>query len=149
MKQVHSWQQRQPSKINFKSQAAAAQIDGSAQTAADLTLLSLHGKMAQKRREKTYEQFVAAPTAVLLCTDVAGVRRFSRHAPPSYSSLQPGASTSAMLTGLYSSMLRRTPIFLFTGDSPARHIAKPRPVTVSSAGLAALLEWVGVVAGED
>jgi ATP-dependent RNA helicase DDX55/SPB4 len=60
-------QQQQPSKKKPK----AAALDSP--TLLPLpTLLSLHGKMAQKRREKTYESFVTAPTAVLLCTDVAG-----------------------------------------------------------------------------
>ena len=59
-------QQQQPSKKKLK----AAADDTSALPLP--TMLSLHGKMAQKRREKTYESFVAAPTAALLCTDVAG-----------------------------------------------------------------------------
>jgi ATP-dependent RNA helicase DDX55/SPB4 len=66
--QKQQLQQQQPSKKKLKP-AASADVSGVQPLP---TMLSLHGKMAQKRREKTYESFVAAPTAVLLCTDVAG-----------------------------------------------------------------------------
>ena len=34
-------------------------------------IMSLHGKMVQKRRSKTYEKFLSCPSGILLCTDVA------------------------------------------------------------------------------
>lgn len=34
-------------------------------------IMSLHGKMVQKRRSKTYEKFLSCPKGILLCTDVA------------------------------------------------------------------------------
>ena len=58
----------------------------------DSIMMSLHGKMAQKRREKTYESFVEAPTAVLLCTDVAG----KGHTPSCILQLPPNCSTHAI-----------------------------------------------------
>ena len=36
-----------------------------------LAIESLHGKMVQKRRTKTYENFASREAGVLLCTDVA------------------------------------------------------------------------------
>jgi ATP-dependent RNA helicase DDX55/SPB4 len=38
---------------------------------AGLRVVGLHGQMPQKRRERTYAEFVAAREGVLLCTDVA------------------------------------------------------------------------------
>ena len=97
----------------------------------DSIMMSLHGKMAQKRREKTYESFVEAPTAVLLCTDVAGnaparhhalIARPSVHSPAAAQlflsrnrAAQPEASTSATSTGSSSSTLPKIPTFSCTG----------------------------------
>ena len=93
----------------------------------DSIMMSLHGKMAQKRREKTYESFVEAPTAVLLCTDVAGkgpARHHAHIARRAFSSChptvpltqsQPEASTSVTSTGSFSLTLLKIPTFSCTG----------------------------------
>jgi ATP-dependent RNA helicase DDX55/SPB4 len=66
-------QQQQQHPHSKKKAKAAGPLEGSSPLP---TMLSLHGKMVQKRREKTYEAFVDAATAVLLCTDVAGAALF-------------------------------------------------------------------------
>jgi len=49
----------------------AVRAAGGLPSAADFPILSLHGKMPNKRRKANYATFVAADAGVLLCTDVA------------------------------------------------------------------------------
>ena len=71
LQQQQQQQQQQPQSSKKKLKCAAATSHVSPIMPLP-PMLSLHGKMVQKRREKTYEAFVNAPTAVRLCTDVAG-----------------------------------------------------------------------------